>query len=151
MPRPRTVKNFWPFDRFSTVSSPRVRRTTNVRYKGYGIYKQGEGEFIVPGLTGDDGSWFESVKEAKRFIDASKRHRNPGMRKPTIYEALYAKLGRHPTNAELKAEVSRIKQEAYVEVTQKGGLPYQRKGRSRKRNPKSYTLNISNPAPWFQR
>ena len=33
------------------------------------------------------------------------------MHKATIYEALEAKLGRTPTNAELKAEVERIKTE----------------------------------------
>lgn len=34
------------------------------------------------------------------------------MKKPTIYEALKAKLGREPSNAELKAEVLRILREA---------------------------------------
>jgi hypothetical protein len=58
---------------------------------------------------------------------------NPG--KPTIYEALVSKLGRVPTNAELKAEVERIKREAYEELAAKGGLPHQRKGR---RNPGSF-------------
>lgn len=33
------------------------------------------------------------------------------MRAPTIYEALREKLGREPTNAELRAEVERIKAE----------------------------------------
>ena len=47
--------------------------------------------------------------------------------KPTIYEALMHKLGRTPTNAELKAEVARIKREAYEEVATKGKLPHQRK------------------------
>lgn len=32
-------------------------------------------------------------------------------RKPTIYEALKAKLGREPTNAEVKADVKRILEE----------------------------------------
>jgi hypothetical protein len=49
---------------------------------------------------------------------------NPG--KPTIYEALVSKLGRVPTNAELKAEVARIKREAYEELATKGKLPHQR-------------------------
>ena len=53
----------------------------------------------------------------------------PGTRKPTIYEALESKLGRRPTGAELKAEVQRIKEEAYVEVAQRGRLPHQRKRR----------------------
>ncbi|MGA2876781.1 MAG: hypothetical protein ABSE82_14755 [Nitrososphaerales archaeon] len=34
------------------------------------------------------------------------------MRRPTIYEALAAKLGRAPTNDELRADVQRIKSEA---------------------------------------
>lgn len=48
------------------------------------------------------------------------------MRKPTIYEALKAKLGREPTNAELKADVQRIKTEALVEMADKGKLAHQR-------------------------
>jgi len=47
--------------------------------------------------------------------------------KPTIYEALVSKLGRIPTNAELKAEVERIKREAYEEAATKGKLRHQRK------------------------
>jgi hypothetical protein len=49
------------------------------------------------------------------------------MRKPTIYEALRDKLGREPTNDELKAEVNRIKESALVELATKGKLPFQRK------------------------
>lgn len=33
---------------------------------------------------------------------------DPSTRKPTIYEALKAKLGREPTHEELKADVRRI-------------------------------------------
>lgn len=51
------------------------------------------------------------------------------MRKPTIYEALRSKLGREPTNAELKADVERIKAEALAEVARKGRLPHQRRRR----------------------
>jgi hypothetical protein len=47
--------------------------------------------------------------------------------KPTIYEALCAKLGRQPTNAEIKADVERIKREAIQELAARGGLPHQRK------------------------
>ena len=36
-------------------------------------------------------------------------------RQPTIYEALAAKLGREPTNAECKTEVLRIMEEARAE------------------------------------
>ena len=48
------------------------------------------------------------------------------MRKPTIYEALAEKLGRTPTNAELKADVERIKTEALIELAGKGKLRFQR-------------------------
>jgi hypothetical protein len=51
------------------------------------------------------------------------------MRKPTIYEALVKRLGRNPTDSELKAEVKRIMQEALVEAASKGKLPHQRKRR----------------------
>jgi hypothetical protein len=53
------------------------------------------------------------------------------VKKPTIYEALWSKLGREPTNAELKAEVGRIKEEALIDVAGRGGLAHQRKPRSR--------------------
>lgn len=53
------------------------------------------------------------------------------MRKPTIYEALRTKLGREPTNAEVKADVSRILREAHDESAQEraasGKLWFQRK------------------------
>ena len=45
----------------------------------------------------------------------------------TIYEALSRKLGRKPTNAELKDEVQRIKQEGYALAATSGKLPFQRK------------------------
>lgn len=49
------------------------------------------------------------------------------MLKQTIYAALTLKLGRIPTNEELKADVQRIKQDALVEVASKGKLPFQRR------------------------
>lgn len=49
------------------------------------------------------------------------------MKKPTIYEALRTKLGREPTNAELKADVRRILDEGLQELAHKGKLPRQRK------------------------
>lgn len=49
------------------------------------------------------------------------------MRKPTIYEALAEKLGREPTNAELRADVERIKTESLVELASKGKLRFQRR------------------------
>ena len=48
--------------------------------------------------------------------------------KPTIYEALHAKLGRAPTRAELKADVERIKAEALLELAKTGDLHHQGKG-----------------------
>jgi hypothetical protein len=53
------------------------------------------------------------------------------MRSPTIYEVLREKLGREPTNAELKADVQRILQESTVELAMQGKLPHQRKKRRR--------------------
>lgn len=44
----------------------------------------------------------------------------------TIYTALADKLGRTPTNAELKADVERIKREAIEELARTGGLSHQR-------------------------
>lgn len=46
--------------------------------------------------------------------------------KPTIYEALRTKLGREPTNAEIKADIHRILQAGLVERAEKGQLPHQR-------------------------
>jgi hypothetical protein len=47
-------------------------------------------------------------------------------RKPTIYEALRAKLGREPTSAELKADMQRISDESLVERAARGKLRHQR-------------------------
>jgi hypothetical protein len=49
------------------------------------------------------------------------------MRKPTIYEALATKLGREPADAELRADVDRIKREAVEGLARAGKLPWQRK------------------------
>ncbi len=56
-------------------------------------------------------------------------HSAPMSRKPTIYEALKAKLGREPSNAELKADVQRILTEGTIERAMAGRLPHQRKRR----------------------
>lgn len=48
------------------------------------------------------------------------------MRKPTIYEALMARLGRVPTNEELRADVTRIKREVIQQLAAQGKLPHQR-------------------------
>ena len=50
-------------------------------------------------------------------------------RPPTIWEALAARLGCEPTNAEAAADVRRILEEAHVERATVGKLPYQQKGR----------------------
>jgi hypothetical protein len=49
--------------------------------------------------------------------------------KPTIYEALTARLGREPTGDELRAEMRRISDEALVEAAAAGKLRFQRGGR----------------------
>jgi aconitase B len=51
------------------------------------------------------------------------------MMKQTIYAALAEKLGRTPTNEELKADVQRIKEEALVDLASKGKLSFQRRRR----------------------
>jgi hypothetical protein len=45
---------------------------------------------------------------------------------PTIYEALRIKLGRTPTNAELKADVNRIKADALREMAERGEMRHQK-------------------------
>lgn len=49
------------------------------------------------------------------------------MNKPTIYEALCAKLGRKPTHAEIKVDVKRILEESLVERAEAGKLKHQRR------------------------
>jgi len=51
------------------------------------------------------------------------------IRKPTIYEALKAKLGREPTRSELKDDVKRILTEVTIDLAMRGKLPHQRKRR----------------------
>jgi hypothetical protein len=46
----------------------------------------------------------------------------------TIYSRLAAKLGRMPTDAEVKADIARIRQDALIELASQGKLPHQRKG-----------------------
>lgn len=48
-------------------------------------------------------------------------------RKPTIYEALQARLGRPPTHAELCADVKRILGESLVQRATAGKLKHQRR------------------------
>lgn len=64
------------------------------------------------------GAWTKSLPAAmkscsalrRRALDGARRRRQlgSGTRKPTIYEALRAKLGREPTQAEVRADVRRI-------------------------------------------
>lgn len=49
------------------------------------------------------------------------------MRKPTIYEALRAKLGREPTHRELCDDVRRILRDSTIERAERGQLAHQRK------------------------
>ena len=49
------------------------------------------------------------------------------MKHPTIWEALSAKLGRAPTNAECRTEILRILEDARRERAEQGKLPHQRK------------------------
>lgn len=51
------------------------------------------------------------------------------MTRSTIYETLKAKLGREPTNAELKTDVARILEDGLVERATSGKLPHQRRHR----------------------
>ena len=51
------------------------------------------------------------------------------MRKPTIYEALKARLGREPTGPEIKADIRRILTEARMERAEAGRLAHQCKRR----------------------
>ena len=44
----------------------------------------------------------------------------------TIYETLKARLGREPTNAEIRAEVERIKREVVEQLAAKGKLRRQK-------------------------
>lgn len=49
------------------------------------------------------------------------------MRKPTIYEALRGKLGREPSNAELRADVRRILDQGLIEMAEAGKLAHQKR------------------------
>ena len=48
-------------------------------------------------------------------------------RKPTIYEALKAKLGREPTHSELVADVKRILSDALIDRAEAGKLAHQKR------------------------
>ena len=59
----------------------------------------------------------------------NRKIREDSMIRMTIYEALRKKLGRNPTNLELKQEVIRIKRDAVIELATAGKLPFQRRRR----------------------
>jgi hypothetical protein len=102
-------------------------------------------------LNGANYAWDERLRQ-QHHTDENPRRRNPesdaasmyakfhgkdvvaNPGKLTIYQALTQKLRRTPTNAELKADVQRIKEEALVEAASKGKLAHQR---GRRRNPES--------------
>lgn len=72
-------------------------------------------------------------------------------RKPTIYEALATKLGRRPTNEELKADVSRIKREAVSELATHGKLPHQKRARVKPTKKKLLFMQLKCPSFWWPR
>lgn len=86
---------------------------------------------MTPSVLNEIEKQREKIARGMHRKNAKKRRRN-GI-KPTIYQALAAKLGRTPTNAELKAEVGRILREGTQEMAAKGKLPHQRKRNSTKR------------------
>lgn len=49
------------------------------------------------------------------------------MKKLTVYEALELKLGRSPTNAEIKEDIKRILTETAIELAAEGKLQFQRR------------------------
>jgi hypothetical protein len=49
------------------------------------------------------------------------------VRKPTIYEALKARLGREPLDIETREEIKRILTEGLIERAEAGKLPHQRR------------------------
>jgi hypothetical protein len=92
----KRVKNIWPFDAGQLLGSRsyhykvtgRGKNTkvskSSTRFKGYSIYKDENGNYTVPKLTGNDGSYFEDLREAKRYITAN-RQSNPGMKRTVVY------------------------------------------------------------------
>ena len=57
------------------------------------------------------------------FVSVNWQNPNPN----TIYNKLQAKLGRIPTNNEIKLELDRIMSEALCDLADKGKLRHQRK------------------------
>lgn len=70
---------FWPFNSFTKTTIYHIDGTkysTTATHKGYKIYKQPTGEFVVPKL--DAESRFDTKKDAVKFIDSWKKARpNP--------------------------------------------------------------------------
>lgn len=64
----------WPFTKYTYEyrEPKRVLVSTRLKpYKGYGVIKTPDGDYMVPGL--DKESRFDTSHDAKRFIDANTR------------------------------------------------------------------------------
>jgi hypothetical protein len=76
-------------------------------------------------MTTFDDNFKRAMASAQKQAESHTRT----SRKPTIYEALWEKLGRMPTNDELRADVERIKTSALVETATRGKLRHQQRRR----------------------
>ncbi len=72
-------------------------------------------------------SYLRRIRLLTRIILRCKNIISQGEIDMTIYEKLRRRLNREPTNAELKAEVARIKSEALIDAAEAGKLRHQRK------------------------
>lgn len=92
--RVKKVKNIWPFGPGQLLGSrsyhykitgkgkrTKVQKSTTKSFKGYRIYKDLNGNYTIPQLTGNDGTYFEDLKEAKRFITDNVRFYRPRLKK----------------------------------------------------------------------
>lgn len=95
------------------------------------------GEFLATFRFRGDSPKFNP----KRRKLVAHRRPNPKRRKPTIYEALRNRLGREPTNAELKADVARIIREGSA-IGRRGNNP------RRRANPKG--RNYPDTTAWIE-
>lgn len=77
---PNRQSNLWPFDIHSRTTIYHVpsghKFHTTTTHKGHTIYKSESKEgYVVPSIERE--SVFDTVKDAKKFIDAWTKHRNP--------------------------------------------------------------------------
>ena len=118
---------------FESLPLSRVRKASKLlRSKGLKLPKRGY--CVTAGYVKEYGSStrVEVCRDNRGYyvLPASRGAQGLfGSHKPTIYEALREKLRREPTNPELKAEVSRIKNEGYVQAATQGKLRHQRRRR----------------------